>query len=361
MSIRVPWENPSFGEAELGHVRRVLEGDGARVLEEFEQALGDFIGNRRVVTVSNGTLALLVALLLIDLKPGDRVIAPTYTFAAVVNPILLLGGTPVLVDCDPATVNLDLDLVEALLEGGADVKALFHVDVSGVPPDHDRLARLSERYGFAIIEDAAEALGSEFHGKGIGALPHIATMSFQTAKQLTCGEGGAVVVPDDDLLEKCKLLRHHGMSAQYEHTDFGLNFRLSSMNGAVGLAQMERLGTFLDHRAAVMERYRSGLGELLRFQDAPAAANRVSWGMALVRAADEAQRDGIRAALDDAGVQTRINWKPVHRQPYHSKTLGGDFSVADEVFRTSFTLPLNNGMSLDDADLAVDTVRATFA
>lgn len=361
MAVRVPWENPSFSQAELDLLRQVLEEDaGASIIDSFESALGGFIGNPRVVTVNNGTLALLVALMLIDVGRGDKVIAPTYTFASVVNPILLLGATPVLVDSHPGTVNLDLDAVEAVLEKDSDVRALFHVDVGGVPPDYDRLHDLSERYGLTVIEDAAEALGSEYRGRRVGALPHIVTLSFQTAKQLTCGEGGAVVLPNDELYEKCKLLRHHGMSAQYEHTAFGLNFRLSGMNAAVGLAQMDRLDDFLRHRDEVMDVYRSGLGEALRFQEIPADVTRVSWGMAMVRSDSREERDRLTATLAEAGVQTRINWKPVHRQPYHSGFLSGDFPVADRVFDTSCTLPLNNGMTLDDAAFVVESAHTAI-
>ena len=361
MAIRVPWENPSFGQTELCLLRQVLEEDaGASMVDSFEAALGGFIGNPRVVTVSNGTLALLAALMLIDVGRGDKVIAPTYTFASVVNPILLLGAAPVLVDSHPGIVNLDLDSVEAVLEGDSDVRALLHVDVGGVPPDYERLFELLERYDCAVIEDAAEALGSEYRSRRVGALPHIVTLSFQTAKQLTCGEGGAVVLPNDEMYEKCKLLRHHGMSAQYEHTAFGLNFRLSGMNAAVGLAQMDRLDGFLRHRDEVMDIYRSGLGEALRFQETPAGVTRVSWGMAMVRADSMEERDRLAAILAEAGVQTRINWKPVHRQPYHGGFLGGDFPVADRVFDTSFTLPLNNAMTLDDAAFVVESARSAI-
>ena len=146
------------------------------------------------------------------------------------------------------------------------------------------------------------------------------------------------------MYEKCKLLRHHGMSAQYEHTAFGLNFRLSALNAAVGLAQMKRLEEFLQHRNKIMDIYRSNLGSVLKFQSAPKNVTRVSWGMAIVQASSREERDKAIEALSKAGVQTRINWKPVHQQPYHSKFLTGNFPVADRVFDTSFTLPLNNGM-----------------
>ena len=361
MDVRVPWENPSFGEREIEHLRRALQQDGASMIDDFEAALGEFIGNPRVVTVSNGTLALLVALMLVDVGAGDKVIAPTYTFAAVVNPILLLGATTVLVDSDPGSINMDLDALEEKLQEDGEVKAVFHVDVGGVPPDHERLRELSNRYGFAVIEDGAEALGSEYAGRRVGALPHIVTLSFQAAKQLTSGEGGAVVLPNDDLYERCRLLRHHGMSAQYEHTAFGLNFRLPALNAAVGLAQMERLDGFLAHRNAVMDMYRAGLGRRLRFQSAPSGMTKVSWGMALARAESQGLRDRIRTALAEAGVETRVNWKPVHQQPYHSKLMGGEFPVADRVFDTGFTLPLNNSMSLDDAAFVVETARSGLA
>ncbi len=350
MTIRIPWENPLFDKTELTLLQQVFEKNtGDTTLDSFESALGEFIGNPRVVTVNNGTLALLVALMLIDIGPTNKVIAPTYTFASVVNPILMLGATPILLDSHPDSINLDLDAVESALEGNPDVKAILHVDVGGVPPDYDRLLDIAERYGVTVIEDAAEALGSEYKGARVGALPHIVTLSFQTAKQLTCFEGGAILLPNDLMYEKCRLLRHHGMSDQYEHTAFGLNFRLSAVNAAIGLAQMKRLEEFLQHRNRIMDIYKSYLDGVFKFQSPPINVTRVSWGMAIVQASCREERDNTIAALSKAGIQTRINWKPVHQQPYHSKFLTGNFPIADHVFDTSFTLPLNNGMTLDDA------------
>lgn len=362
LTTRVPWENPSFNKTELNLLQQVLEKNaGDSIIDSFESDLGEFIGNPRVVTVNNGTMALLVALLLIDIGPADKVISPTYTFASVVNPILMLGATPILTDSHPDSINLDLDAVETALEKHPEVRAILHVDVGGVPPDYDRLIYLAEQYNVTVIEDGAEALGSEYRGCRVGVLPHIVTLSFQTAKQLTCFEGGAVVLPNNEMYERCRLLRHHGMSSQYEHTAFGLNFRLSAMNAAVGLAQMKRLEGFLQHREKVMGIYRSRLNEVFKFQEAPENVTRVSWGMALVQANDQEKRDHAIATLSKAGVQTRINWKPVHQQPYHGKFLTGHFPVADHVFNTSFTLPLNNGMTLDDAEFVVKYARKAFA
>ena len=357
MDVKVPWENPSFGDAELVNIRRVLEENaGAAITAAFEEALGRFIGNPRVVTVNNGTLAILCGLLLLDLKPGDKVIAPTYTFASVVNPILLMGAKPVLVDSDPGTVNMDLDKAEDVLREEQGVRAIIHVDVGGVPPDHERLASLSRRYGVAVIEDAAEALGSEYRGRPVGAASHIVVLSFQQAKQLTCGEGGALVLPTDELYERCKLLRNHGMSRTYEHTAFGLNFRLPALNAAVGLAQIDRLGRFLSHRDRIMESYRSGLAHSVTFQTVPREVTRPSWGLAMVRAESRRDRDDLVEALSAAGVETRINWKPVHRQPFHADKVSGDFPEADRIYDTSFTLPLTNGMTLEDAKYVVETM-----
>ena len=360
MTIRIPWENPLFDKTELTLWQKVFDKNtGDDTIDSFESVLGDFIGNPRVVTVNNGTLALLVALMAIDIGVADKVIVPTYTFASVANPILMLGGTPILVDSHPDSINLDLDAVESVLEENPEVKAILHVDVGGVPPDYDRLQNLAERYNVTVIEDAAEALGSEYKGDRVGVLPHIVTLSFQTAKQLTCFEGGALLLPSDQMYEKCKLLRHHGMSSQYEHTAFGLNFRLSALNAAVGLAQMKHLEGFLKHRNKIMDIYRSNLGSVLKFQSAPKNVTRVSWGMAIVQASCREERDKTIEALSKAGVQTRINWKPVHQQPYHSKFLTGNFPVADHVFDTSFTLPLNNGMTLKEAEfVAKQTVSA---
>lgn len=360
--IGIRWEDPVYGDREREYVDRALtDAQRFRPIEELEATLEDWLGGARVITCSNGTVAILIALLALDIGAEDEVAVPTYTFASVVNSILLLGARPVLLDSRADTGNVDLDTLEQLLRDGRRIRCLIHVDVGGVPADRDRLAGLSERYGILLIEDGAEALGSEVSGRRIGNSPHVVTLSFQAAKQLSAGEGGAVAVPDQPLLERCKVLRNHGMSARYEHTDFGLNFRLSALNAALGLAQAERLDAFIDRRGEVMAHYRQRLGDIVTFQDVPLWASRVSWGMALIRARDGITRDAIVDGLARSGIETRINWKPVHQQPYHRHLSGATFPVADEMYQTSLTLPLSNGMSIETAEVVCDAVRQSVA
>jgi perosamine synthetase len=353
----IRWEDPAYGDREQEYVVRALTDPSFKPIEALESTLADWLGGARVVTCSNGTVAILLALQLHDIGPGDEVAVPTYTFASVVNPIILLGARPLLLDSSPDTGNVDMDALEEHLRAGRRIRARLHVDVGGVPPDYDRLARLTRDHGLIVVEDGAESLGSEVRGQRVGNSPHVATLSFQTAKQLSAAEGGAVTVPDDALAKRCRRLRNHGMSGRYEHTDFGLNLRISTLNAALGLAQAERLDGFIATRERIVATYRSRLSDILTFQPIPEWATRVSWGMCMVRARDTETRDAIVQGLAGEGIETRVNWKPVHRQPYQRYLADGTYPVAEDIHATSLTLPLGNGMTDETIDRVAGAVR----
>jgi len=358
---RISWSSPSLGKREfvqLSRSFRALAGGRTRTVTLFERALSKYLGSR-VISVNNGTSAILASLIAVGVSPGDRVVAPTYTFASVVGTILTLGAKPILVDSEPETFNMDPTAVEHLVRREKNVKALIHVDVSGVPGDLDYLSELSEEHGFELIEDAAEGLGTEYKHRHIGSFPHLTTFSFHPAKQMTTIEGGAIATSDESLSERAKLIVNHGMANTYEHVSLGLNFRLTDLQAAIGIAQLSRLDLFLERRRAIATQYTESLSDMFRTQSIPEHVTKTGRGMFLLLASDGRQREKIIGRLSRDGIEARRPWKPVHMQPFYSSSLRGRFPIAEDIYERVIAPPLTNLMSEDDVYRVIERIRGS--
>ncbi|RIK36676.1 MAG: DegT/DnrJ/EryC1/StrS family aminotransferase, partial [Chloroflexi bacterium] len=241
-----PWPRwPQWGEAEAQRVQEVLEsgvwGGFNPAVKEFEAAFAKRHQAKHCITAVNGTLTLEAALRVMGVGPGDEVIVPPYTFIATANAVRLVGATPVFVDIEPDTYNLDIDCMAAAI--GPKTKAVIPVHFAGLPVDMDRLLSLAEQHGLAVIEDAAHAHGSTWKGTPMGTLGHIGSFSLQASKNLTAGEGGILITNDDDLAAKLWSFANQGRSpegAWYEHGMLGSNLRMTGWQAGLLLAQMER-------------------------------------------------------------------------------------------------------------------------
>jgi dTDP-4-amino-4,6-dideoxygalactose transaminase len=259
-----PW--PVFGEAEERNLLEVLHSGKWGVLTgskvtEFEQKFAAYQSARFGVAVPNGTLALHLALRALGVGSGDEVITTPYTFIATASSILLTGATPIFVDIDPASYNLDPAKVEAALSERT--RAILPVHLGGRPADMDALLALAQRHNLKLLEDACQAWGSEWRGRRVGALGDLGAFSFQASKNITAGEGGMLVTNDPDLADKCWSIHNVGRlrgGAWYQHEIVGLNLRLPEWEGAVLLAQLERL----PHQAAIREENTRYLQQVLR-------------------------------------------------------------------------------------------------
>lgn len=286
-TIRIPLDAPNIGELEKEYVLRALESGYVSsvgpLVTEFEKHFGTWIGVPHAVATVNGTAAIHLALRLLGIGPGDEVIVPALTFIATTNPVVYVGATPVVVDVDPVTWNIDPDEVEKAVTGRT--CAVIPVHLYGNPADMSRLMNIARRYGLYVIEDAAEALGATYDGRHVGTFGDIGIFSFNGNKVITTGGGGMLVTNDPDLAARARLLINQGRAAgakDYEHPEIGYNYRLTNIQAALGLAQMERLEQLLAAKRRHADLYRKVLRDVPGLewqQELPEGKGRSSWWM----------------------------------------------------------------------------------
>jgi perosamine synthetase len=340
---------PDVGEEELAEIREVLESGqltmGAKVAE-LEELVARAAGSAYAVAVSSGTAALHLAVLALDIGPGDEVLVPAYTFPATANVVALAGATPVLVDVDPVTMNIDP--AHAVRRVTPRTKAVLAVHLFGRP------ARIEELPELVVLEDAAGALGASRAGRACGSLGALACFSFHPRKIVTTGEGGAVTTADDALAERVRSLRHHGWSPSSSYDDMprpAYNYRLSDVLCALGIPQLRRL----DERRAAYERVASGYAERLAGLDVVLptadAGDRHGLQAYVIQVAD---RDRVLAGLRARGVQSQIGTYALHRLGAYRDQ--GDFPGADAAFERALALPLHTRLTDSELDRVAEAL-----
>jgi perosamine synthetase len=343
--IRLGW--PDVGERELAEVAEVLESGmltmGPKVAE-FETQLAAACDVRHALAVSSGTAALHLAVLALGLEPGDEVLVPAYTFPATANVVALAGLKPVLVDVDPATMNIDV----AKLEPGPRAKAVLAVHLFGRPA---RIEDLPD--GLVVLEDAAGALGARRRGRSCGGLGLLGCLSFHPRKIVTTGEGGAVTTDDDAIAESVAAIRNHGWRslAPPDMPAPGLNYRLSDILCAVGIPQMARLDELLAERTRIAEGYTERLRALPALLPSADEGDAHGWQAYVIQVDD---RDRVLADLRAQGIEAQIGTYALHRLgPYAGQ---GAFPGADEVFERALALPFHTRLSEGDLDRVVEAL-----
>ncbi len=337
------------------------------MLERFERTFADYVGVRHAVAVSSGTAALHLALRMLDLGPGDAVIAPSLTFIGGVAPILYQGATPVFVDCDPVTWCLD----EALLDDafalaarqGLKVRAVMPTDLYGQACDVKALSSLAEAHGVPLIMDSAEGVGGLHEGRHAGAGATCAAYSFNGNKIITTSGGGMLTSDDKALIDRARYLATAARqpSPHYEHTEVGYNYRLSNISAAIGLAQLETIETRVARRRAIFDRYCAALSGLPGIGFAPEAPGRrhSRWLTVVLVDAEAFGRtpEEVRLVLEAEDIEARPVWKPMHLQPLFrdAPRVGGE--VSERLFAKGLCLPSGSGMSDGDVDRVVEAIR----
>lgn len=363
--MNVPWSRPDLQATETRAVERVLRSGWlgmGRVTESAESAIAQYLGARNCVFVNNGTSALLAAYLAAGWGPGDEILVPTYTFVATVSAMVAIGCRPVLLDCDPGTMNVDPEEVDRVAHEHPNAKGLVVVDVAGLPCDLDPLARIARERNLTLVEDAAEAFGGTYRGTHLGARSHATIFSYHIAKQVTAVEGGAIVTQDRRLAEVCRRLRSHGEGPhKYIHTSLGLNLRPTDLNSAIALAQVRRTTTFLRRHREYARRYQEGLAPYLGFQKIPDYAGEPTWMVFQVLAPDRRTRDRLETRLLKRGIQTRRAFPPMHQQPYlKERFVFGAYPHADWVYDRVLSLPMGNGIRSEEIDYVIDQTVQFF-
>jgi len=391
----LPYGRQSVDEQDVAAVVNVLRGDWLTTgpaVGAFEAALARTVGAPHAVVCANGTAALHLAVLALDIGPGDTAIVPTMTFAATANCVRLAGGEVVFADVDPATgLMRPDDLRDALARAGnARVRAVLPVHYAGQPADMPALADVARAAGLAIVEDAAHAVGTRYRDGDamvpVGACRHgnLVTFSFHPVKTVTTAEGGAVTTADAGLARRLARLRNHGIERDpahfagigdpdgdaapgpwvYEVQEAGLNYRASDLHCALGVSQLGRLGAFVARRRAIVARYDAALAGLAPALEAlgRVAGAETAWHLYPVRidfAALGRDRKAIMAELRARGVGTQVLYIPVHRQPYYRARYGAvTLPGAEDYYRRMLALPLFPAMSDDDVDRVVEAVHA---
>jgi UDP-2-acetamido-2-deoxy-ribo-hexuluronate aminotransferase len=330
-------------------------------VKELEERLAAFTGARHCVTVASGTEALLIALMALDLKPGDEVIATPFTFAATAETIVLLGGRPVFVDIEADTCNIDVSLIEARINPRT--KAILPVSLYGQVADMDEINAIAARHGLAVIEDAAQSFGARYRGRRSCALSTIGCTSFFPSKPLGCyGDGGALFTDDDTLAQAAREIRVHGQSARYAHTRVGVGGRMDTLQCAVVLAKLERFEWELGRRRELGARYQRLLGEA-RIDALTVRPDRdCVWAQFTVFVPGRA---AVQAALHAAGVPTAVHYpKPLHHQPAYA-AYADDAACPQSAAAAArvLSLPMSADLTEADQDRVVaalaDAVRST--
>jgi perosamine synthetase len=337
-------------------------------VQRFEAEFAQRVGRPHGVAVANGSAALDVAVAALDLGPGDEVILPTFTIISCAAAIVRAGATPVVVDADPHTWNMDVSQIEARIT--PQTKAIMVVHIYGLPVDMTPLLEVAQRHGLAIIEDAAELHGQTYRGQPCGSFGDISTFSFYANKHITTGEGGMVLTDDAALADRCRSLRNLCFQPQrrFFHEELGWNFRLGNLQAALGVAQLEQLDTFLARKRAMGQRYTEGLKDVAGLQLPLAAtdyADNGYWVYGLVLD-DTVPFDAAEAMqrLKAKGIGTRPFFWPMHEQPVlHKMGLfeGEKHPVAERLARRGFYIP--SGLALTDAqiDEVIDGVKEVMA
>jgi len=387
----VPMSSPDLSPAEREAVLGVLGTPslsiGPKVLA-FEQIVADRVGVRHAVAVSSGTAGLHLCVRALGIEDGDRVITTPFSFVASANVLLYERATPVFVDVDPDTGNIDPDLVaeaaEDLTKGGhaarrwlartgvpesGPLKALLPVDVFGQPADFDALNCTAQAHGLSVLEDSCEALGAEYKGLPAGRLGDVGVFAFYPNKQITTGEGGLIVTDDQRVADMAVALRNQGRApgdTWLDHTYLGYNYRMDEMSAALGVAQMRRFEDLLTKRETVAAWYAEGLSSLSQVQTLPLAptTTRVSWFVYVVRLVPGLDRTEIIHALDREGIPARPYFSPIHLQKYFVDRFGyqpGDFPVTEDLGRRSLALPFSSIMTRDQVELVCDRLGAVLA
>ena len=364
---RISVAQPKLNGREREYVLDCLDtnwiSSNGKYIGAFEESFAAFCGVKHAIAANNGTTALHLALVALDLQPGDEVIVPTVTYIATANAVRYCGATPVLVDVCEGTMNIDPTKLEAVIT--PKTRGIIPVHLYGHPAEMGPVNAIAKKHGLWVVEDAAEAHGARYQGKRVGGLGTCATFSFFGNKIVTTGEGGMITTDDDELAAKLRLYRGQGMDPKrrYWFPVIGYNYRMTNIQAAIGLAQMETVEVAIADRARLAGWYNEALAPLaesLVLPDEAPWADQVFWMYNIfVREGDENRRDAIMRSLDEAGIETRPVFYPMHvLPPYKEDT---SYPVADSWAQRGINLPTHQDLSREDVLRVAAGLKAALA
>lgn len=373
----LPYGRQSIGDEEIKAVVEALKSDwitqGPKIAE-FEEKFCKYIGCKHAVAVSSGTAALHVANIAAGIKKGDEAITTPFTFAATSNSILYEGGTPIFADITDETYNINPDEVKKAIT--SKTKAIIPVHFAGQPCDMNEIQRMAEDSSLLVIEDSCHALGANYHGKKIGSFSDMSVFSFHPVKHITTGEGGMITTNNEELAELAQKIRNHGISRDamerfgqksswfYEMQHLGYNYRMTDIQAALGIIQLEKLDGFLKRREEIAKTYD------LTFKDVPEVITPQvkkdvthAWHLYVIQLDSnnlKINRDKLIEAMRAENIGVNVHYIPVHLHPYYRDNLGfkkGDFPNAEAVYENAVTLPIFPSMTKQDSEDVIESVK----
>jgi len=360
--VRIPIANPTFLGNELTYVTEcILSGwvsSAGEFVTNFEKMFAKFCGTKYAIATSNGTTALHLALLAYNIGIGDEVIVPTLSFIATANAVTYTGAKPVFVDSELETWNINPNLIEQAIT--EKTKAIIPVHLYGHPANLDPILKIAKRHGLAVIEDAAEAHGALYKGRRVGSIGNIGTFSFYGNKMITTGEGGMVVTNQESIAKKVRILHDHGMNPKkrYWHNILGYNYRMTNIQAALGVAQMERINNLLIKKKKIASNYIEKLKDIPGIKLPPKAtyADNVYWLFSVLINPQifGMTRDKLMVKLREKNIETRPLFPPIHLQPiYNTKQ---SFPIAEYLSKNGLSLPSAVTLSNKDILRIVDII-----
>ena len=369
--LKVPFCRPDVTQREIDEVCDTLRSGWLTTgpkTRQFEELFATYAGAKHAVAVNSCTAALHLAMVAAGVEQGDEVITTPYTFVSSSEVIVYRGAKPVFVDIDPVTLNVDVSRIEAAITPRT--KAILPVHIAGQPADLDAINQIAEKHGLAVVEDAAHATESVYHGRKIGSIGTATAFSFYATKNLATGEGGMLTTNDDEIAARARVLCLHGMSKDawkrydkggswfYEIIETGYKYNMTDIQAALGLVQLDRIAEMREKRMQLVACYNELLGQAPEFFELPAHDPRDThaWHLFLLRLNLDAlsiDRARFIEELGNRGVQASVHFIPAHLHPWYRETYGyqgGEFPVAEAQYLREISLPLFSKMSLDQAE-----------
>lgn len=338
----------------------------------FEEEISKVTTVQHTAALSSGTAALHLALILAGIKSGDEVICSTFTFSASANPIVYCNAVPVFVDSEPGSWNINPELLEhAILDRiakGKKPKAAIIVHLYGMPASMNKIRNILNKYEIILIEDAAESLGSTYHGVHTGKGSFAAVLSFNGNKIITTSGGGALISEDNKLIEKARFLATQARdeAPHYQHSEIGYNYRMSNVCAAIGRGQLELLGERVKQRRSNFDYYLQKLSEFdfISFQDEAEGSFSNRWLTCITinrTSGNKITREDVRLALADDNIESRPLWKPMHLQPVFSGYPAYTDGTSEKLFQDGLCLPSGSNLSTADLDRVIDIIRTVLS
>ncbi|MBT5263005.1 MAG: UDP-4-amino-4,6-dideoxy-N-acetyl-beta-L-altrosamine transaminase [Candidatus Magasanikbacteria bacterium] len=370
----IPYGRQSINQDDIDSVVEVLRSDyltQGKKVSEFEENLARYCGSKYAVAVSNGTAALHTAFNVIGLKEGDEFITSPLTFVATSNAGFWQGAKPVFVDIDLDTGNIDVDKIEENIT--SKTKAIVPVDYTGRPVDLDRIREIANKHNLSVIEDACQALGAAYKGSKIGSISDLTVFSFHPVKNITTGEGGAILTNSVEYYKKMKRFITHGITKEgldeklgpwyFDMVDLGVNYRLTDMSCALGVSQLKRLDSFVEKRFEIAKRYNKAFKDFGNIITPKLDTDDIqsAWHLYVIRLKKgvSEKRLEIFKKLRESGVGVHVHHIPVHMHNYY-KNLGYSsvgLENAEDFYNSIISLPLYPDLSLEDQDFVIDSIK----